>query len=420
MAKNVIQVFEYGRLMVSEEVFTADHLKALALYNERHGGKYFTLLHNGVKFANFVGVIQVGNLTIEILPKSDKNTADENKNIWHQVLIDMLQECRMMQIDTNENAVLKLKHHSILEIYLEVFLNRCIVLLHEGLIKKYRKNETNSTSLKGRLLIANNIRHNIVHKERFYVAHNVYDRDNIYNQILAKAIKLVGSITTNPALVWKAGNILLDWPETKDVIANENVFDRIFFDRKTDRYKDIILIARMLLLNYRPDITGGPNHVLAILFDMNRLWEEFIYHRIRVCLMDAAFGDWSIYRQESADFWLRKNYSNSKTIRPDIVIRNSNGGSTIIVDTKWKVPDDQSPSDDDLKQMFVYNLYWKSDRSYLLYPKMSEAIHGRFHSFPQTSDLFHSNCSMISTSILNDGKLSDYIGRDILLQIGIE
>ena len=136
-----VQCFEHSKLLIDQEGFNRRHWDALAVYNEIHGGRFFDLLHNGVKFKEYVGVIQVGNLTIEILPKIDRQGA--NKADWQGVLLDMLKECRWMQVYAHEKASLRLKHNSILDAYLEIYLNACERLLHEGLVKKYRKEAKN-------------------------------------------------------------------------------------------------------------------------------------------------------------------------------------------------------------------------------------------------------------------------------------
>ena len=50
-------------------------------------------------------------------------------------------------------------------------------LLHIGLVKKYRKETNNVKALKGKLEFAGNIRKNLVHKERFYTTHQVYNKE---------------------------------------------------------------------------------------------------------------------------------------------------------------------------------------------------------------------------------------------------
>ena len=74
--KSLITIFEHQKLKVGEQyngvTFTNKHLEALERFYG-NGALYFNLIHRGVQFNNYVGVIQVKNLTIEILPKADNN-----------------------------------------------------------------------------------------------------------------------------------------------------------------------------------------------------------------------------------------------------------------------------------------------------------------------------------------------------------
>ncbi|HUH74980.1 MAG TPA: hypothetical protein VLZ75_11325, partial [Chitinophagales bacterium] len=47
----------------------------------------------------------------------------------------------------------------------------------------------------------------------------------------------------------------------------------------------------------------------------------------------------------------------------------------------WKIIEANNPSDNDLKQMFVYNLHWKAEKTLLLYPKTNQidSNFGTFH-----------------------------------------
>jgi 5-methylcytosine-specific restriction enzyme subunit McrC len=67
-----------------------------------------------------------------------KEAEEKDKAKWQKVLIDMLRECRWMNVYTHEKANLNFKPNSILEVYLELFTNECEKILRIGLIKKYR------------------------------------------------------------------------------------------------------------------------------------------------------------------------------------------------------------------------------------------------------------------------------------------
>jgi 5-methylcytosine-specific restriction enzyme subunit McrC len=361
-----IQVFEYEFLAINDaRGFKESHWKALGDYNEAHGGNFFKLTNNGVRFQNYVGVIQTGDITIEILPKIGKESDNvgNNKASWQQVLIEMLRECNWMKVHAHEKASLQFKHNNILDAYLELYIRECEKLLHLGLIKKYRLEERNVFALKGKLLFSENIQKNVVHQERFYTRHQVYDRNNIFNQILLKALKIIPTISNSPLLKDRVYGLLFSFPELDEINVNEATFSKLAYDRKSFVYQEAIEIAAMLLLNYRPDVSAGQNHVLAILFDMNDLWEEYVYRQI----VNSNNQGWKIVPQEYQTVWQKGNSTTSKGVKPDIVI--SNKAKKLIIDTKWKLPEDDIPADGDLKQMFMYNEYWEGANAVLLYPK---------------------------------------------------
>jgi 5-methylcytosine-specific restriction enzyme subunit McrC len=397
-----IRVFEYDKLHVDGQ-FTEDHLNALAKYNEEHGGAYFKLGYKSVQFQQYVGVIQVGDLTIEILPKIGKTAPPEKeKDKWQKILLDMLQQCNWMTVHANEKAPLQFKHNSILEAYLELFIRECEYLLQLGLIKKYRLNEGNKYALKGKLIFGKNIQHNIVHQERFYTRHQVYDKNNLYNQILYKALNTIPSITSNPLLNDRLYSLLFSFPELDNVQVTSSMFSNLIFDRKTSAYEEAISIAAMILLNYRPDIQNGQNNVLAILFDMNDLWEEYVYRKL------ISFFNHStrITPQDPKKIWESEIHSVSKRVKPDIVMETSN--KTLIIDTKWKLPEDDIPSDADLKQMFMYNEYWDNANAILFYPKVSGETNidsGIFVAggrVTQVEDNTRHKCGVLKASVLSN------------------
>lgn len=397
-----LQVFEYEKLHIGGQ-FTEDHLDSLAKYNEEHGGAYFKLGYKSVQFQQYVGVIQVGDLTIEILPKVGKTASTkEEKAKWQKILLDMLQQCNWMTVHANEKAPLQFKHNSILEAYLELFVRECEYLLQLGLIKKYRQSEGNKNSLKGKLLFGKNIQHNIVHQERFYTRHQVYDKNNIYNQILFKALNTIPSITSSPLLNDRLYSLLFSFPELDNIHVTPSTFSNLVFDRKTSAYEEAISIAAMILLNYRPDIQNGQNNVLAILFDMNDLWEEYVYRQLlRFCNPSTR-----IKPQDPKKIWESEINGVTKRVKPDIVLETAH--KTLIIDTKWKLPEDDIPSDADLKQMFMYNEYWDNSNAILFYPKdygeitIDPGIFVAGGRVTQVEDNTRHKCGVLKASVLSN------------------
>jgi 5-methylcytosine-specific restriction enzyme subunit McrC len=179
LKENTIQVFEHSFLPI-EGKFEQRHFVALSKLNALHQYKYFDLKHNGVVFKQFVGVIQVDGLTIEILPKIDKyeTESDENKQKWQFALIEMLRVTRKLRVQKVGEANVSKQSIHLLDIYFEWFLNELKILIHQGLIKQYYTETCNVNALKGKLEFAGHINKNLVHKERFYTTHQISNGSN--------------------------------------------------------------------------------------------------------------------------------------------------------------------------------------------------------------------------------------------------
>ena len=402
--KNLIQVFEYQKLKFGSSDFTESHFNAMVKFNEKNDNKYYTIIHKGIKFNSYVGVIQINGLTIEILPKADKDNSnsDTQKKTWQNVLLNMLKVCKHINVDNISETALKKRYNSILEVYFEMYLNEIEELIQKGLIKKYRRVQENQLALKGKLVFTKNIQKNIVHKERFYCEHQVYDKDHLLHQILYKGLKILdGFITGN--LKDKLNRILFHFSDFKEVTINSSHFSKIIPNRKIQPYNKAIDIAKMIILNYSPNLNSGNDNMLTLLFDMNKLWEEYVYR----ILQKHKPKDYYVSPQNSTQFW------ETKRIKPDIVIKHKE--DTYIIDTKWKIVSSYKPSDDDLKQMFAYNLYWKAEKSMLLYPKIDQED-SKFGNYHHTLNEKKSNqCKLGFINILDKNGLrrSDEIAEEI-------
>lgn len=375
MAKNIIQVYEHQT--VNSIVLGNSAYEVLKKFrSDKDNFNFFELTNNGIKFKQYVGVLQVGNVTIEVLPKIDKGNdtvEDTEKSKWQKILIDMLRFTGTVNVKHTENANLSIKHNSILELYFEIFIIEVERLLHLGLIKKYRKTEGNLGALKGKLKFNKHVTKNIVHKEKFYVEYTTYDTDHILHRILYKTIKLIKNISNSSKLSSKIGNLLLNFPELKNIKVDENTFDKLNLNRKTESYRNAINISKMLLLNYHPDISNGRRDVLALMFDMNVLWEKFVLKTLNrsenFIKSENIIKDYDINGQKEKPFW---QGSRNTKLKPDILFKKEEGSNKIrvIIDTKWKQAKNEKdlPSNGDLQQLFAYSMYWDCKKVALLYP----------------------------------------------------
>jgi 5-methylcytosine-specific restriction enzyme subunit McrC len=406
---NII-VYEHDRLTTDHASFSTRHLNALWKLNEYHNFDYFDPIPNGVKFKQYVGIIQVDGLSIEILPKTDKDNSSAD---WKGLLLQMLKVCGHLKASSAGSANVKRQYLNLLEVYFELYLTEIEILIHRGLVKKYRKKTGNVKALKGKLEFAGNIRHNLVHKERFYTIHQVYDHNHLLHQTLAYALEIIEQFCKGSYLFDRCKRVLLNFPETTPLKVTKKQLESIVLNRKTAPYTQALELARLIILNYSPDISTGKEKMISLLFDMNRLWEEFILIQIRKELINSSY---SVKGQDSQTF-IGSNY-----LKPDVVIQHDEDPKKVyIIDTKWKRPQNKSSSISDLRQMYAYNRFWNAKKAMLLYPGESENT--SFNEF-KTEDFFRDNdqttsiihvCKSGFVSILEgDNKLSDTIGKQVL------
>ncbi len=406
--ENTIQVFEHSFLPIAGK-FEQRHFAALSKLNALHQYKYFDLKHNGIVFKQYVGVIQVDGLTIEILPKIDNDGKSEA--VWQSALIEMLRVTRKLKVQQVGKADVNKQQIHLLDIYFEWFLNEVQLLLHQGLIKQYYKETSNVKALKGKIEFAGHISKNLVHKERFFTTHQVYDKDHLVHQVLSKALDIVEKCTKGNYLYSKSKTVQLDFPEVKNINVNEATFTKLPKNRKTAPYETALAIARLIILNYAPNLSSGNERMLALLFDMNSLWEEYILVKLKQVADENGF---TVLGQNSKGFW------NNISIRPDIVLEKGIGNEkqTFIIDTKWKNIDYSDPSTHDLRQMYVYNEYWNSKKAMLLYPSNKTLFSiDDFTSYHKIdSKEYQHECALGKLSIFTDdnSSLDGTIGTTIL------
>lgn len=407
-----ITVFEHDCLRTDrgEQRILPDQLTALQRFYGENGVPYFDLIHNGVKFKEYVGALMVGNTSIEVLPKADKQLQSQ---AWRGVLIGMLRAVGLFDVHTPSSSFLQLRSNSILDLYFERFVAELEYLLHRGLIKKYRRTTGNLNALKGSINFPKQISTNLTHKERFFVNYSSYDREHVFHQVLYKALRLLQGINNNVQLQSRITSLLLDFPESQDLRISESTFGRIVYDRKTNKYKNAMEIAKLLLLNHHPDVRVGLNDVLALMFDMNHLWERFVFASLRKHLAHGC----TITAQNTKSFW-KPAAGYSSRMQPDIVI-NMDRDDCIVLDTKWKNLTKGNPSPHDLRQMYVYLKYYNAKHVALVFPNADSSQQSGLFYHESGSGLSDNSCSLISIGVMEDiklwqAKIADDVFRSML------
>ncbi len=406
----VLQVYEHDTLYLNQSYktqsgeslrFVEIYFNVLLKYNDLHQGKYFAPVYQGIRFKNYVGIVQVDDLVIEILPKIQRTASTVN---WRDVLIEMLLETERLKVTAVGEAFVDKQQIHLLDIYFDWYLTAVEELLHHGLVKQYYQETKNTVALKGKLEFAGQIQRNLVHKERFYNTHQVYGGDHVLHQILQLGLEVVARLSRGSYRYGRCKTAQLNFPEVKEIWADQQLFDRLSYSRKMEPYRRAIELARLIILNYAPNVKAGTENMLALLFNMNELWEQYVLAQLANCSKD-----WEVRGQESKQFW------RDKTLRPDILLKHRISGKQFVIDTKWKNYSYDMISTQDLRQIYVYADYWNAVGGMLLYP------HANTQKKKELYDTYHGKEYIAQIGLLSildaEGNLSRSLGKDLLALI---
>ena len=138
---------------------------------------------NRIKFINYVGIISVGNLVIEILPKISI-TNDIVKD--RKMLMFMLSKCNKISVNINEAIETSIVSQSLLDILAKIFTKKLLLELQKGLYLEYVTQEDSLNKIKGKVMLTQNAKVNYINKSKVYCRYDEFTENNTFNSILLR------------------------------------------------------------------------------------------------------------------------------------------------------------------------------------------------------------------------------------------
>lgn len=330
-----------------------------------------------LKTQHYVGVLQgrCGH-ALEILPKTGKVDGTSISS----TAVDMrLMLLRMLQAlpDTpfkmlNQQSFVQLAKLPLLNIFIQHALTSVGQVLLRGLKRHYQTKQDNTTVLRGRLLVQQQLLHNHSNQARFYSQHEDYVIDCPENRILRLALDYLNKIaygTSQQHLIQSYISQLRTVPQCLDVSQD---FRLIALDRNTQHYAPALQWAKLIIDGFRPAIAFGQQPIFSMLFDMNKLFERSVAQHLRQQLPDH----WQLKTQQQGAALLQVNNLPQQKLQPDVLLYNQLNQAIAILDAKWKMKTGNTfnqlkPDQQDLYQVFAYAAAYLPHGGHvcLIYPK---------------------------------------------------
>ena len=378
--KYIILKEGYDWLSVGSEdnEITLSEYRDLCLYLKKNlSDKSIIYDYNKIKFINYVGIIKINNLIIEILPKiSLSNDIIKDR----KMLIFMLSKCNKLSVDIKELLNSNILNNSLLDILAKVYSKKLLNELQKGLYREYVSKEEALSIIKGKILIFKSIKENTINKNKMNCKYDEFTEDNLFNAILKRAINVILFSIKNDD-VKKELNIINNlFNDVSDIYISNNIILNYKLNRMNNRFLECFTLAKLILLNSSMDKSLGKENGFSILFEMNYLYEEYIGVLLKEVFNDTNI---SINTQEKSRYllWNTLKERNEIALKPDIVIYKDNKPK-VIIDTKWKrssIDNRETYSQSDIYQMYAYiTTYTECEECILLYPREENISHSEW------------------------------------------
>lgn len=380
----ILSVIEHSLLPVIAERSFAQH--ALDIRHARLLEKLasnlpagaFSWGHQSVRFAQFCGVIQLDDLTLEILPKI--HGKEEQPESCRAALVQMLHTARIMRAQKGAQAGINTQQNSLLDIFIQHFCHDLHTQILQGKLRNYIEQEENLSVMRGRLIIPQHIRHNLVHKERVYCRFDMFSEDMLLNQILRFTLRLLLPWTRASKTKKQLTELLMHFDGISDVPITLQSFKPLNNDRINSRFQTLIEQSRMFISAIKPGVLAGNTPLFSLLFDMNRLFETWVAEKLRPW---AHQQGWHL-RTQGPRRYLAQHESNTPLfqLRPDITLVNDDGVPQLIADTKWKLLNKNDRklgiSSSDMYQLYSYAGRYETSHLKIIYPRQAGMLPNYF------------------------------------------
>ena len=341
----------------------ADALDFMRIAYKRNVGDVVTI-------KNYVGLIQMKNgYQVQILPKVSfgDGAEDPGNKRTKKIFLKMLRSMKDFPSKVFNDASLKVDQMNLYEIFINMYLQEVRQLVKRGIKSTYVTQEDNLKYYRGKLLINQQIRTNLAHRERFYVTYDEFHPNRAENRLVKATLLKLQKLTSSAENAKEINQLLTAFEMVEPSLNYQKDFSRVTIDRNTKDYEMLIQWSKVFLMNKSFTTFSGDSTSRALLFPMESVYESYVAQQIRKMFCPEG---WEVSSQDKGHY-LFVEPKRQFALRPDIVLELD--GRTVIMDTKWKSLVDNERinygiSQADMYQMYAFSKKYKTSEIWLLYP----------------------------------------------------
>lgn len=313
---------------------------------------------------HWVGTISLKDLNIEILPKLHGYVSDTQlRNVLTRMIIISHQNPSVREMP----GMVMLEKNSLIEMLIDAFMNSAEKYVKGGLQHSYIKIDKNIAGVKGKILFSKQFTSNVLNPAMFWCRYSKFTPDNSINQFLKLCLLEMAKVSSDNQNKRRIRYLLPVFDDIKCMTKEKALAKDIVFNSTNHRVEETYRYGKLFLQNIFSTLSAGDTSISMMLFDMNALYELFIYR-----VSHLVFGTRALY-QLRGNYLLQRESDSKKFVglRPDITIKR-NDGKLDIIDTKWKIPSSFA-KESDTYQMNAYSTSIVDvERVFILYPLVKD------------------------------------------------
>lgn len=317
---------------------------------------------------NYIGVLTLKDgTTIEILPKIISKMPQKEQRV-KKLVMDMIKTCTDISYKSFQLATVDIEKMDIFELFIRMFIDEAFLLIKKGRKGSYETVTTNSCSFKGKLLFSEQIRHNLIHKERSFVAFDEFTSNCPENRLIKSTLLYLYRQTNSFRNKTDLRTLLTVFDDVSASVDFSSDFTKAAASRNSKEYTTLLLWSKIFLSGKSFTSFAGSEFAFALLFPMETLFERYVAVQLKKVLNT---NDFSISIQDTT-YHLFTLPTKKFLLKPDIVIQRKSDNAIFICDTKWKLLSTEKAgygiSQDDMYQMYAYQKKYNAKTVTLLYP----------------------------------------------------
>lgn len=326
--------------------------------------------HKSVKFSQYCGLLQLGDLHLEILPKIYGNESEAGASRY--ALVKMLRKAGFLKAMPVGAASISTQSHTLLDIFIAHFCELLKTSLVQGMSRQYRTIEENIGVIRGKLVTSQQLRVNLAHRERLYCSYDELSEDILINQTIKYTLKLLLRGCRSASIKQTVTHLLMLFNDVSEKQLTSRDADMIPLDRTNQAFHVVIEQCCMFIKGMNPDLYVGEHDSVALLFDMNQLFERWAASILKPLAWQAGYN----LREQGPKRYLAYREDIDKKVfqmRPDISLLSNSSDVVLIADAKWKLLDVDDAklgiSQADLYQLNTYATQYGVKHIALIYPR---------------------------------------------------